>query len=213
MANHDSDLARQSIDVQAFGVTDTQADLTAANTTAAIHPGYKIVLYHDGHSCVAELPELPGCVARGEDYFEVLTRIQQNMSRWIAGRPEQGPAAPKKILNTLNCLSPLPKQQPRTGHRSMPIKIRLIDKFGRRSNRELAACIGIVSADAPIMLSSAMAGNGTRKVRCAIAMALDEAPSKLWPARDPNLNRSDDIFYHSSVKAQEAGPDKGILPR
>ena len=202
MANHDTESAGQLLDVRAVGLANIQADQTAASTTSTIQTGYKIVLYHDGNSCVAELPELPGCIARGDDYFEVLKRIQQKISSWIAGRPEQGPATPKKILNTLHCFSPRSKQQSRTKRRSMPIKARLIDKFGKRSNRELAACIGIVSADAPIMLSSAMAGNGTRKVRCAIAMALDEPPSGLWPARDGNLNRSDDAFYHSSIQAQ-----------
>ncbi|OGB27439.1 MAG: hypothetical protein A3I66_06000 [Burkholderiales bacterium RIFCSPLOWO2_02_FULL_57_36] len=195
----------QLSDEQATSPAGTRIDSSPDSTKPFINSSYKIVLYHDGHSCMAEAPELPGCVVRGENYFDALKRIQKTMSDWVADGFRRESTAPKKILDTLHCFSPLSNRKPRTRPRSSPIKTRLIEKFGGRSNRELAACIGIVGADAPIMLSSAMAGNGTRKVRCAIAIALNEPPSSLWPARTPELSRSDDVFYHSLIRNQDNG--------
>jgi predicted RNase H-like HicB family nuclease/lambda repressor-like predicted transcriptional regulator len=163
---------------------------------------YKIVLYHDGDTCRAAVPELPGCVASGENYLDALICIQRAMSDWIAEASQPGAAAqmsmvPEKMLSTLHRFASKSKRTSRSARRCSPIKKRLIEKFGELSNRELAARIGIVAADSPIMLSSAAAGNGTRKVRCAIAVALDEPPSKLWPERFLELCAADDAVFHS----------------
>jgi predicted RNase H-like HicB family nuclease len=163
---------------------------------------YKIVLYHDGDTCKAAVPELPGCVASGENYLDALLRVQWAMSAWIAeasqpGSKVQMSTVPKKLLSTLRCFSPSSKRKSRSTRRCSPIKRRLIEKFGELSNRELAACIGIAAVDSPIMLSSAAAGNGTRKVRCAIAVALNEPPSALWPRRPIALCTADDAAFYS----------------
>ncbi len=174
---------------------------------------YKIVLYHDGDTCKAAVPDLPGCVASGENYVDALLCIQRAMSDWIAEASQPGSTVqmsmmPEKILSTLHCfsshsLSPGAKQKPRSTRRISPVKRRLIEKFGALSNRQLAARIGIVAADSPIMLSSALAGNGTRKVRCAIAAALDEAPSRLWPERSFELRAADDAVFYSLTKQDQ----------
>jgi len=71
----------------------------------------------------------------------------------------------------------------------------LVQKFGKMSNREMAGRIGLSGRDAPTMLSAAASGKGTRKARCAIAMALNEAPSRLWPHRPPAICDDDDSLY------------------
>ena len=68
-------------------------------------------------------------------------------------------------------------------------------RYGLLSNRELASRIGLLGADAPVMLSSALSGHGTRHVRCAIALALDALPSQLWPHRRPEIQEADDKCY------------------
>lgn len=168
---------------------------------------YKIVLYHDGDTCRAAVPELPGCVARGESYLDALLCIQRAMSDWITEATQPGTTVttsmvPEKMLSTLHCFTSASKRASRSARRCSPVKKRLIDKFGELSNRELAARIGIVAADSPIMLSSAAAGNGTRKMRCAIAVALDEPPSKLWPERSLELGSADDAVFHALKSRQ-----------
>lgn len=156
----------------------------------------KIQLSWDGHQFRAEAPELNTCAASKKSYAEALQRIERTLSGMIAEAMQSHARMPDEVLKALRrfpLLSELPMSRT---HRSLPIKSRLIEKFGPRSNRELAACIGIVSADAPIMLSSAMAGNGTRKIRCAIALALDEPPSSLWPGQADGRTQADDRMFY-----------------
>jgi predicted RNase H-like HicB family nuclease len=169
---------------------------------ASPQPAYRIVLYHDGEACRAEVPELPGCMATGPNFPNVLKSVRKAISNWIEGELQSGSSAShavaaQKVLATLHCFSQLSKGKARSGRLLSPVKARLIEKFGNRSNRALAECIGVIAADAPIMLSAAMAGNGTRKVRCAIAVALNEPPSRLWPDRSADMNRLDDALYYS----------------
>jgi predicted RNase H-like HicB family nuclease len=184
------------------GLLDIGIALLSDRTEFSMQRPYKIVLYHDGDTCKAAVPELPGCVASGENYLDALLRIQRAMSAWITEASQPGAKVqismvPEKLLSTLRCFSPSSKRKSRSARRCSPVKRRLIEKFGELSNRELAARIGIVAADSPIMLSSAAAGNGTRKVRCAIAVALDEPPSALWPGRPIELHTADDAVFHS----------------
>lgn len=195
----DSCVVRQLPDKKEAGLGHARTGSSSDNMPTTIEPSSKLVLYRDGQSCIATVPELPGCVVRGTDYFDALKRLQQAL-RDCSNGLQPDPSEKKKILDTLDGFLPRSNPGSCNTRRSLPIKSRLIEKFGARSNRELAACIGIICADAPIMLSAAMAGNGTRKVRCAIAIALSQAPSSLWPARAPDLSRSDDDFYHSSTR-------------
>ncbi|HTD99493.1 MAG TPA: type II toxin-antitoxin system HicB family antitoxin [Mucilaginibacter sp.] len=59
---------------------------------------YEIIVYwsKDDNSVIAELPELPGCLADGENYNEALQNVQVVISEWIEtakslGRPIPSP--------------------------------------------------------------------------------------------------------------------------
>lgn len=176
-------------------------DLTDLFSHAASSPSgplSEIVLYFDGHFCVAEIKRIPGWVVRGISYFDVLERIQSACCDCEGANTQCDPASIRKFLESSPSFTKRSESELPAIPRSRPIKDRLIEKYGKRSNRELAACIGIVDADAPTMLSSAMAGSGTRKVRCAIARALGVEPSSLWPNRPYQQARSDDELYNAS---------------
>ena len=46
---------------------------------------YEIIIYwsKDDNAFIAEVPELPGCMADGDSYNEVLKNIQIVMQEWI----------------------------------------------------------------------------------------------------------------------------------
>jgi len=46
---------------------------------------YEVIIYwsDDDDSFIAEVPELPGCMADGTTYNEVMKRIQEVMDEWI----------------------------------------------------------------------------------------------------------------------------------
>lgn len=58
---------------------------------------YEITLYwsdEDG-SCVAEAPELPGCMAHGDDQETALRNIKDAMQFWIERAQELGRPVPE----------------------------------------------------------------------------------------------------------------------
>ena len=59
---------------------------------------YQIILYwsKEDNAVIAEVPELPGCMADGESYNEALQNIQVIINEWIEtakslGRPVPSP--------------------------------------------------------------------------------------------------------------------------
>ena len=60
---------------------------------------YEIILYwsEEDQSFIAEVPELPGCMADGKTRHDVLTNIEQVISEWI------------ETARTLGCPLPNPK--------------------------------------------------------------------------------------------------------
>lgn len=46
---------------------------------------YEIILYwsHDDNAFIAEVPELPGCMADGESRIEALNNIEEVIDEWI----------------------------------------------------------------------------------------------------------------------------------
>ncbi|MGK7393407.1 MAG: type II toxin-antitoxin system HicB family antitoxin [Candidatus Cyclobacteriaceae bacterium M3_2C_046] len=46
---------------------------------------YEIIIFwsEEDNSFIAEVPELPGCMADGANYNEALTNVQQVMEEWI----------------------------------------------------------------------------------------------------------------------------------
>ena len=58
---------------------------------------YEIILYwsEEDQSFIAEVPELPGCMADGLTRLEVLTNIEQIISEWIETAKKLGRPIPK----------------------------------------------------------------------------------------------------------------------
>lgn len=201
-------LSEPSISSQYPVVRDSSKNHSCAHNIAKQFP-YKIFLYHDGNVFIAKVPELPACTADGATYSEALERVQQAIAAWIVDAQKAGVTPPPLVkpgvlLKVLNNCTHQPSVSAAASIRSTPVRTLLIKKFGRRSNRELAACIGIFGKDAPIMLSGAASGSGTRKVRCAIALALGRSPSQLWPSLS-RIRQGDDFEYnllkHSDLKS------------
>lgn len=158
---------------------------------------YQIHIYYDGDAYTANVPELPKCKGRGQSHAEALHNAEYAINVCmeeirLAGRV---PPPPITISADLQKFCRIKRTAGSDGNPHASIKARLQQKFGILSNRELAARIGIVAADAPVMLSTALSGNGTRHVRCAIAIALDELPSTLWPLRPAGVIKGDDECF------------------
>jgi predicted RNase H-like HicB family nuclease len=60
---------------------------------------YEIIMYwsKDDNSVIAEVPELPGCMADGENYIDALQNVQVVINEWI------------ETAKSLNRPIPLPK--------------------------------------------------------------------------------------------------------
>ena len=58
---------------------------------------YEIIVYwsNEDKSFIAEMPELPGCIADGKSYEEVLKNIKVIAGEWIETDKESG----REILN------------------------------------------------------------------------------------------------------------------
>jgi predicted RNase H-like HicB family nuclease len=59
---------------------------------------YEIIIFwsHEDNAFVAEVPELPGCMADGESYHEALVNAEQVIREWVEtaqalGRPVPQP--------------------------------------------------------------------------------------------------------------------------
>jgi len=58
---------------------------------------YEIIIYwsDEDQAFIAEVPELPGCVADGDTYEDVLTNVQTIMDEWIETARDLGREVPK----------------------------------------------------------------------------------------------------------------------
>lgn len=58
---------------------------------------YKIILYwsNEDQAIIAEVPELPGCMAHGDDYETALRNIKDAMRLWIDTAREIGHPIPQ----------------------------------------------------------------------------------------------------------------------
>lgn len=169
-------------------------------------PPYRMLLRHDGQRYIAEVPELDGCRGYGASYAEAVLHAEAAIAAHLAtaDRACAPPLAePAMLLKKLReCLS-AEEQAQHAGRRIHPVKRALLERYGKLSNRELAARIGLIERDAPLVLSAAASGKGTRRARCAIAIALGRAPSELWPDRAAPLCEDDDAAYWA-IKASKA---------
>lgn len=58
---------------------------------------YEIILYWSGddEAFIAEVPELPGCMADGETYREAIENVEVVMAEWVETAKELGRPIPK----------------------------------------------------------------------------------------------------------------------
>ncbi|MCL4386707.1 MAG: type II toxin-antitoxin system HicB family antitoxin [Cyanobacteria bacterium] len=58
---------------------------------------YEIIIYwsDDDEAYIAEVPELPGCMAEGKTYDEVLENVTQVIKEWLETAEELGREIPK----------------------------------------------------------------------------------------------------------------------
>ena len=58
---------------------------------------YEIIMYwsNEDKAFVAEVPELPGCIAHGKKHCEALTNIRQATALWIKTAKEFGDSVPE----------------------------------------------------------------------------------------------------------------------
>ena len=68
-----------------------------------INPKYEIILYwsSEDNAVIAEVPELPGCMADGKTYEEALQQISLVINEWITTAKELGrkiPAPKGKLM-------------------------------------------------------------------------------------------------------------------
>ncbi|MHB1352693.1 MAG: type II toxin-antitoxin system HicB family antitoxin [Thiobacillus sp.] len=61
-----------------------------------MNPKYEIILYwsEDDQAFVAEVPELPGCMAHGDSQESALASVNEAVTRWIAAAEDLGRAVP-----------------------------------------------------------------------------------------------------------------------
>lgn len=64
---------------------------------------YEIIIYwsDEDNSYIAEVPELPGCMADGTSYKEALHNVEMIISEWIETAEELGRDIPKPKGNKL----------------------------------------------------------------------------------------------------------------
>jgi predicted RNase H-like HicB family nuclease len=58
---------------------------------------YEIIIYwsQEDEAYLAEVPELPGCMADGQTYQEALTNVEQVIQEWIQTAKELGRPIPQ----------------------------------------------------------------------------------------------------------------------
>ena len=57
---------------------------------------YEVIIYwsHEDEAFIAEVPELPGCMADGSSHAEVLTHLETIMDEWIETAQAMGRSIP-----------------------------------------------------------------------------------------------------------------------
>ncbi|MCC7350576.1 MAG: type II toxin-antitoxin system HicB family antitoxin [Phycisphaerales bacterium] len=64
---------------------------------------YEIIIYwsQDDNAYIAEVPELPGCLAHGQTQEKALANVRKAMKLWIKTAREFGDAVPEPKLRRL----------------------------------------------------------------------------------------------------------------
>lgn len=71
--------------------------LRSASHEEAPSPPYEVILYwsDEDQSVIAEVPELPGCMADGPTYREAIEAVEVVIREWIETASEMGREIPK----------------------------------------------------------------------------------------------------------------------
>jgi predicted RNase H-like HicB family nuclease/REP element-mobilizing transposase RayT len=81
------------------GEADTRCDpeVQSALGGLAMDSKYEIIIFwsHEDSAFVAEVPELPGCMADGETYQEALSNAEQIIREWVETAKELGRSVPQ----------------------------------------------------------------------------------------------------------------------
>ena len=58
---------------------------------------YEIIIYwsYEDNAFIAEVPELPGCMADGQTYHDAIANVETIISEWIETAKEEGREIPK----------------------------------------------------------------------------------------------------------------------
>lgn len=141
---------------------------------------FKVRLYLEGRHYFAVLvtPDMM-CSSSGLSMGEALI----NLGHAIAEEPLPQLADlhlfPQQRESVLRAVVPTPA--PRAFPKHIPLAKRLLnDRFGAITLRQLVHELGLENVS-PQLLSSSISGKGAKRVRRAIATALGEEPSVLWP--------------------------------
>lgn len=159
---------------------------------------YQMHIYFDGTTYVANVPELVGCAGYGQNYIAAVKNAEAAITGWVFDAINSGKIPPEPAKDFVLH----PPTRPIGKGMAAPVMLRLHRKYGNLSNREISKAIGLVEqyAVTPTAFASAAAGKGARVVRCAIALALDELPSVLWPFLTEKTRQADDDLYLSSIE-------------
>ena len=63
---------------------------------------YKVIIYwsEDDQAFLAEVPELPGCMADGENYQDALANVEITIHEWLKTAHELGRKIPTPKIHT-----------------------------------------------------------------------------------------------------------------
>lgn len=162
-----------------------------------MQPRYQIHIYHDGTRYVASVPELEECSGIGQSYAEALASVEQAITAWVFEAINTGRKLPEPAKDFV--LRP-PTKPLGNGH-AASIMRRLYQKFGNLNNRQIMRKMDIEGVS-PTAFAGAAAGQGSRRVRCAIAIALGEIPSNLWPHLSVITRERDDLSMLSKEELE-----------
>ena len=151
---------------------------------------YQIHIYFNDVEYIAAVPELEGCFGRGKSYSEALTNAEKIITEWVFDAINAGRAPPEPSKDFV--LRP-PVRMVKDSS-AAPVLRRLHQRYGNLTSRQLMEKIGLTGDHAvtPSAFSAAASGKGARFVRLAIALALNEMPSTLWPHLSPVIRQRDD---------------------
>lgn len=156
-----------------------------------VTPRYQIHLFFNGAEYVADVPELTGCQGTGATYAEALASAETAISAWVFDAINDGRRVPAPAKDFVL----RPHTKPPVDGPGAAVTLRLHRKYGNLNNRQLAEKIGMRDVNLGVFTGS-IAGAGSRDVRCAIAVALGEKPSTLWPGRSQTSADRDDIQFN-----------------